>query len=297
MDPGLLLSAIPADLARWLPALLLVLPLLALIEGLVTSWRRPGAYDWRAFAASMADAVVRRSVDALGLSLAAPLAAQAHAHRLGDIGLDTPHAVIALFLGVELSYYAMHRASHRVRWFWASHAVHHSPNQLTLAAALRLGWTGRLSGTVIFFTPLVWIGFDPVAVFGTLAIVLLYQFGLHAPWIPRLGPLEWVFNTPSHHRVHHACNAEYLDCNYGGVLIVFDRLLGTFVAERDDVAPRFGLTEPLTTHNPLHIALHGWYRLLADLARCHSPLAVLRTLFGPPPAAPDRLSSPRRSLR
>ena len=112
---------------------------------------------------------------------------------------------------------------------------------------------------------------------------LLYLYWLHAPWLPRLGPLEWVLNTPTHHKVHHASNPEYLDCNYGGVLIVFDRLFGTFADLRDDVPPRYGLTTPLRTHNPLRIALHGWLELARDL-RATPWRAWPRVLLGPPAA-------------
>lgn len=287
MDPASLRAwardALDPTTAAWLTAALLLLPAAALAEGLWQGWRRPGSYDWRAFAASVADAIGRRLVDLAGLSLAAPLLQAAHAHRLITLSIDGPARLLLLFLAVELAYYALHRASHRVRWFWATHAVHHTPNQLTLAAAMRLGWTGKASGTAIFFTPLLWLGFEPQAVFGMLALNLLYQFGLHATWIPRLGPLEWILNTPSHHRVHHACNPEYLDCNYGGVLIVYDRLFGSFVAERDDLRPRYGLVTPLHSHNPLRIALHGWIGLLHDLRHARGPRAWLRTLLGPPP--------------
>ena len=169
-------------------------------------------------------------------------------------------------------------------WFWANHSVHHSPNDLTLATALRLGWTGKLTGTALFFAPLVWLGFPPVAVVATLAANLLYQFWLHAPWMPRLGPLEWVLNTPAHHKVHHASNPEYLDRNYGGVLIVFDRMFGTFAQERGDVRLRYGLTTPLLTHNPLRIAFHEWANLGRDLWRAKGWRAKISALFGPPGA-------------
>jgi sterol desaturase/sphingolipid hydroxylase (fatty acid hydroxylase superfamily) len=187
-----------------------------------------------------------------------------------------------LFIGQEFCYYWHHRAAHRVRWFWATHCVHHSPNELTLASALRLGLTGKISGAALFFVPLVWLGYAPVAVLATVGLNLLYQFWLHATWIPKLGPLEWVLNTPSHHRVHHASNPEYLDRNYGGVLIVFDRLFGTFSAEREAVAPRYGLTTPLRSYNPLRIALHGWQALARDLVATRGWRARLRVLFGPP---------------
>ena len=103
--------------------------------------------------------------------------------------------------------------------------------------------------------------------------------------MPRLGPLEWILNTPTHHKVHHGSNPEYLDCNYGGVLIVFDRLFGTFVDLRDDLPPRYGLTVPLRTHNPLRIALHGWAELARELRAARGGVAVLRVLFGPPRGA------------
>ena len=116
------------------------------------------------------------------------------------------------------------------------------------------------------------------------------------PWIPKLGPLEWVLNTPSHHRVHHASNPEYLDCNYGGVLIVFDRLFGTCVEERDDIVIRYGLTQALETHNPVRIALHGWVDLARDVWRAHGLHERLRVLAGPPGRADTaiRLKKPAR---
>jgi len=266
----------------WLLALLVLVIGAATLEGLVQTFVRRVPYDWRAYGASLGDALGRRAVDALGLSIAAPVLAWAFAHRVQSLSLSTPGAFALLFVGQEFLYYWYHRAAHRVRWFWATHAVHHSPNELTLAAALRLGWTGKLSGSAIFFAPLVWLGFPPVAVLATLGANLLYQFWLHAPWMPRLGPLEWVLNTPTHHKVHHASNPEYLDCNYGGVLIVFDRLFGTFIDLRDDVLPRYGLTTPLVTHNPIRIALHGWLALARDLQAASGLRAKARVLFGPP---------------
>ena len=245
-------------------------------------WRR--ATDLRAVAASVGDALVRQGAGLAGLGLGAPLPAFAfvYAHRIGTIALDSPARWLLLFLLVEFAYYLHHRAAHRVRWFWATHAVHHSSNEFLLAAAIRLGWTGRLGGALLFYVPLVWLGYPPRAVFGLVAAGLFYQFWIHADWLPRLGPLEWVLNTPSHHRVHHASNPEYLDCNYGGTLIVFDRLFGSFVAERADTPPRYGLARPLRSHNPLRIALHEWIALGRALAAARGLRARLGVLFGPP---------------
>jgi sterol desaturase/sphingolipid hydroxylase (fatty acid hydroxylase superfamily) len=269
-------------LLPWAVGLLVFVLLAATLEGVVMTWWARAGYDWRAFWASLAVSAGRRVFDALGLSLAAPLFVWAYTHRLQTIALDTAWAVGLLFIGQEFCYYWFHRASHRMRWFWATHAVHHSPNELTLAASLRLGWTGKITGATVFYVPLVWLGFAPQAVVATLALNLLYQFWLHATWIPKLGPLEWVLNTPSHHRVHHGSNPEYLDCNYGGVLIVFDRLFGSFVEEKAAVPVRYGLTEPLRSNNPLRIALHEWLKLARDLRGVRSLRAGVRLVFGPP---------------
>jgi sterol desaturase/sphingolipid hydroxylase (fatty acid hydroxylase superfamily) len=277
-------SNLSPEALPWLLALLAIVFIAATLEGLVQTFVRRQAYDWRAYAATVADALGRRALDALGFSLAAPIMAWAYSHRLFNLDLSTLAAIALLFFGQEFFYYWYHRAAHRMRWFWATHAVHHSPNELTLASALRLGWTGKFTGSVIFFTPLVWLGFKPTAVLAVLAANLLYQFWIHATWIPKLGPLEWVFNTPSHHRVHHGSNPEYLDCNYGGVLIIFDRLFGTFVEERDDIAIRYGLTQPLHSYNPLRIALHEWIRLGGDLWRAKGWRQRLTILVGPPGA-------------
>lgn len=266
----------------WLLALIGLVLFSVTMEGVVRSFVLRLPYDWRSYAASMADFGGRRAVDALGLSLASPLLVLAFENRLQTIALAGPAAFFFLFIGQEFCYYVYHRAAHRVGWFWATHAVHHSSNELSLVAALRLGWTGKLTGTAIFFAPLIWLGFAPQAVAAAVAVNLLYQFWLHASWIPKLGWLEWVFNTPSHHRVHHGSNAEYLDCNYGGVLIIFDRLFGSFVEERSDVQIRYGLSTPLLSHNPFRIATHAWVALGRDLWAAASWAERVKLLLGPP---------------
>ncbi len=153
----------------WLIGLGLIVLGAATLEGLVRTFVLRLPYDWRAYAASLGDSVGRRLVDVLGLSIAAPILAFAYAHRLTTIALSTAAAFVVLFIGQEFFYYCYHRAAHRVRWFWATHAVHHSSNELTLAAALRLGWTGKATGTAVFFVPLVWLGFPPLAVSAAFA--------------------------------------------------------------------------------------------------------------------------------
>ena len=251
------------------------------IEALVLS--RRGGYDWRATGVSLLDLALRVAVQIfLPLSIATPLVLLAYEQRVSSIALDSAPALLALFIGQEFCYYGYHRAAHRVRWFWCSHVVHHSPNQLNLSAAYRIGIFGRLTGTALFFVPLVWLGFPPRVVFAMLQLNLLYQFWIHATWIPRLGWLEYVLNTPSAHRVHHATNLDYLDANYGGVLIVFDRLFGTYRAERDDLPCRYGLVTPVTTYNPLRIEFEPWRQLGRDLLRARSLRALAGALLMPP---------------
>ncbi len=266
---------------------------LALIEGLVLTFlarranQRP--YDWRSSGLSLIDALAREYLvyPLVAASLATPVVALAWQHRLFTIPLGSGASLALLFVCQEFCYYWYHRAAHRVRWFWATHAVHHSPNQFNLGIAYRFGWTGKLAGNFLFFAPAVWLGFPPKAVLAALALNLLYQFWLHAEWVPKLGWLEYVLNTPSHHRVHHASNPEYIDKNYGGVLIVFDRLFGSFAEERADVPCRYGLTKPLVTNNLLKIEFHEWLAMGRDLAAARSPRDIWRAVFGPPGLAPS----------
>jgi sterol desaturase/sphingolipid hydroxylase (fatty acid hydroxylase superfamily) len=211
--------------------------------------------------------------------------------------LDRWSAFLLLFFGQEFCYYWYHRAAHRVRWFWGNHAVHHSPNALNLAAAFRIGAFGKLTGTTLFFVPLVWLGFDVRTVLAVLTLNLLYQFWIHATWIPKLGWLEYVLNTPSAHRVHHASNVEYLDANYGGVLIVFDRLFGTYIAERDDLPCHYGLVHPLRSYNPLRVEFAQWLSLAHDLRRARSLRAVFGFLLMPPGWAPGGRGETTAELR
>ena len=201
---------------KWIPIALAVVVGASLIEALLLS--RRNRYDWKAFGVSLLDTVGRQLLLVfLPLSIATPFMHLAHAHRLATLTLHSWQSILIIFFGMEFLYYWYHRAAHRVRWFWANHSIHHSPNQFNFSAAYRLGLFGKLIGSQLFFVPLVWLGFSEQQVLATLSLNLLYQFWIHAEWIPKLGWLEYVFNTPSAHRVHHASNPEYLDKNYGGV--------------------------------------------------------------------------------
>ena len=196
---------------------------------------------------------------------------------------------VAVFLLVDLAYYWEHRQSHLVNVLWAGHVVHHSSEEYNLTVALRQSSLHGLM-TWVFFVPLALAGV-PVRMFAACyTINLVYQFWIHTRAVGRLwAPLEWVLNTPSHHRVHHGTNPRYLDRNYAGVLIVWDRLFGTFEPEREEVV--YGLTKPLASWNPLWANVHVFAGIARDFARSRTWADRWRVLFGHPGWRPAYLVS------
>jgi sterol desaturase/sphingolipid hydroxylase (fatty acid hydroxylase superfamily) len=207
--------------------------------------------------------------------------------RLATIGWSWA-ALVVCFVLDDLAYYWWHRASHRVRWLWADHVQHHSSQHYNLSTALRQPWTGVLTPGLIFRAPLILIGFPlPMIVF-VHGVNLVYQFWIHTEAIDRFPRwFEAVMNTPSHHRVHHAVNARYLDANYAGVFIVWDRMFGSFVSETANDRPRYGIVGNLASFNPLKVALHGWVSLAGDLAGARSLREATLYLLAPPGWSPD----------
>ncbi len=210
----------------------------------------------------------------------------AYEYRLMDIP-NAWWAVVLCFVLDDLRYYWWHRISHERRWFWASHVVHHSSQHYNLTTALRQTWTGQIIGTILFKTPFIFVGFHPAMVLFVGAINLIYQFWIHTELIKRMGPFELIFNTPSHHRVHHATNPRYLDANYAGTLIIWDRIFGTFVPERDDEKPRYGIVKNLGTFNPLVISFHEWIGIAKDVIGAKSWRDRVGYMLGPPGWSPD----------
>ncbi len=175
---------------------------------------------------------------------------------------DAWWAWVLLLFADDLAYYAYHRAGHRVRILWASHVVHHSSEHYNLSTALRQTWTPM--SALPFWLPLLAIGFEPWMVLLAQAWNLCYQFWIHTERIQKLPRwFEFVFNTPSHHRVHHGSNLLYLDRNYGGILILWDRLFGTFQGEEERV--RYGLTRNIGTFNPVRVAFHEYEAIWRDV--------------------------------
>ncbi len=222
----------------------------------------------------------------------------AYHHRWYDIPFTWWSFAIAFVLE-DCRYYWFHRISHRSRWFWASHVVHHSSQHYNLSTNLRQSWTSEFSGLTLLGIPLAFIGFNPALVALAFTVNLIYQFWIHTECVDKMpGWFEWLLNTPSHHRVHHASNPRYLDANYTGVFMIWDRLFGSFVAERADEPPRYGIVKNLGTFNPVRIALHEYYAIARDLLRRDLTLwQRLGYLFGPPGWSHDGSRATTAELR
>jgi sterol desaturase/sphingolipid hydroxylase (fatty acid hydroxylase superfamily) len=242
--------------------IVLAIPVFLLLIGLELLITRLLEKDYYRLSDSLADlacGMVQQLIEVLVKTLlfAGYLYVWSHA-RVWPIGFS-PTAWLFCFLGVDLLYYWFHRLSHEVNAFWAAHVVHHQSEDYNLAVALR---QGALQGwfSWVFYLPLAVLGFPPLMFLTTSSINTLYQFWIHTRVIGRLGPLEWVLNTPSSHRVHHGRNPKYIDRNHGGTLIVWDRLFGTYQAEEDEVV--YGITTPLRSWSPIWANLHYWLELL-----------------------------------
>lgn len=205
-------------------------------------------------------------------------------------------AWILVFFAEDFTYYWAHRIGHESRFFWASHVVHHSSQKYNLSTAVRQTWTGAFTG--FFFAGwMALLGFHPLMIATQSAISLLYQYWIHTEMIDKLPRwFEFLFNTPSHHRVHHATNPQYLDRNHAGILIIWDRMFGTFEPEVEK--PIYGLTQNIETHNPVKVAFHEWFAIAKDLVRnWKKPQHFLNYLFQPPGWKHDGSGKLSRDLR
>lgn len=270
--------------------------ILIVSEMLIVKATKKGEYSAVDSAASLSMGLGNQVAKVLVGGLAVAAYFLVYQFRLFNLGWTWP-VLVACFFAEDLAYYWMHRISHERRWFWASHVVHHSSQHYNLTTALRQTWTGVLGLSFIFWLPLVLIGFPPEMVLMFSAFSLVYQFWIHTELIHRMGPFEWVFNTPSHHRVHHATNARYLDANYAGVLIIWDRMFGTFVPEDDEEKPRYGIISNLGTFNPFRVAFHEWVGIWRDVTHAKSLRDALGYLFGPPGWSPDGSRKTSRSIK
>ena len=199
--------------------------------------------------------------------------------RLFDVSPRSALAWASLLVGLDFLYYWFHRASHRMNLAWAAHAPHHQSEDYNFAVALRQGPFQPLVSRV-FYLPLAVLGFPPAMFATAVGINTVYQFWIHTELVGKLGPLEWVLNTPSHHRVHHGCNGKYLDRNHGGMLIVWDKLFGTFEPEAEK--PVYGTVKPVATWNPLVCAWTPLRDILDTAARAPHLVDKLKVWVMPP---------------
>lgn len=206
-------------------------------------------------------------------------------------------AWIAIFFLDDFAYYWFHRMNHEVRFFWAGHVAHHSSVKMNFGTALRQGVGERLH-KYFFWLWIPLLGFDALMMFVAMSVNLFYQFWVHTELINKLPRwYEFIFNTPSHHRVHHASNIRYLDCNHAGVLILWDRLFGTFAPELEKEKPVYGLTENLTTFNPLKVATHEYGAIWRDVRRAKKWSDKLKYIFYAPGWSHDGEDKRAKTLR
>jgi len=248
--------------------------------------RNNGAYEVKDTATSLVMGAVSLLTDAAYAGIHLAIILLVYDARLFDIGW-TWWALILCFFAVDFVYYWGHRLSHEHRVWWASHVIHHSSQHFNGSTALRQSWTGLLGVGFFLRLPLFFIGFPPAMVILFLVITAAYQLWVHTEAVKRIGPFEWILNTASHHRVHHATNPCYLDANHGGFLIIWDRMFGTFAAERDDEPCRYGIVSNLGTFNLFRVALHEWAAIFKDVAGARSAREVIGFVFGPPGWSPD----------
>jgi len=203
-------------------------------------------------------------------------------YRLFDIG----HAWWVLpiaFVLADFRMYWQHRLQHRCRWFWAAHVIHHSSQHYNLSTALRQTWTGPLTPEFLLGVPFYLAGFDPAIMVFCMGLNLVYQFWVHTEAVDKMPRwFEAVMNTPSHHRVHHAKNPRYLDANYGGVFIIWDKIFGSFVAEDPAEKPDYGLVSDLGTFNILRVAIHEWISIARDMWLAPTISAKIKYLIREP---------------
>jgi sterol desaturase/sphingolipid hydroxylase (fatty acid hydroxylase superfamily) len=237
-------------------------------------------YELRDTTASLSMGIANVVVSAGAKLLSIPFFAFLYEHRVADLGQATMWwSWLVLLVAEDFFYYWFHRSHHEVRLLWAAHVNHHSSQHYNLSTALRQALLTPLTGP-IFWAPLALLGFPPWMVLTAQAWSLLYQFWLHTEAVRNLGPLEYVLNTPSHHRVHHGKNVRYLDKNHAGIFIIWDRLFGTF--QREDERVVYGLTKDIQTFNLVQIGFHEVSAIAADVRRARGLRAKLGYIFAPP---------------
>lgn len=261
-------------------------------EMLLVFATKRGCYSWYESLATLGIKAGEKTMLAVFAVSTVPLELWLWSHRLLDLPQGGLIYWLALFLGVDFCYYWNHRMSHKVAWMWAAHSVHHSAVEINMLANFRVSAINFLAGNFLFFLPLTVIGFHPLAIATVFSACLLHQAWVHTELVDRMSWLEHVLNTPSNHRVHHSTQPAHIDRNYAGVLVIWDKLFGTYVAEGERIRD-FGIVGAAATINPLRIVFSPWLDLFCRTAAAPGVLPRLRVLFGPPDSpAPARHDTP-----
>lgn len=269
-----------------------------IVEWRIDEWRQQDLYQRVDSWVSLSMLVLTGIVEFIPKLLAFVLIVYLHEiSPLADVIGREWWAWVLLFFLDDFSYYWFHRLNHEVRLFWAGHVPHHSSVKLNFATALRQG-VGERVHKYLFWLWLPLLGFDALMIFTVLSINLIYQFWVHTELIKQTPAwVEYIFNTPSHHRVHHASNIRYLDCNHGGVLIIWDRLFGTFSQELSEEPPVYGLTENIESYNPAYVATHEYLSIWKDIVRADKWTDRMKYIFLAPGWSHDGEDRRARTLR
>lgn len=266
LGPNLILWAAP------------IMFLLVFIEWGISWYQKKDAYDAKDFFAASTIGLVNAGISALIKVVV--FGSALFFYNISPFRIPaTWWSFILCFFAVDFARYWAHRIAHEQRFWWATHITHHNSSKYNLSVSFRLSWTQHIK--IIFFFPVMFMGFDPFVFFICHQVAVLYQFWIHTEYIKKLpAPIEFFFTTPSHHRVHHASDAHYLDKNYGSTFIIWDRMFGTFMPEAE--RPTYGITKPVTSYNPIYLVFHEWVDIFKDLGKSKSPKEVWNILFGKP---------------
>jgi len=267
--------------------------LLLVLEVVADAYMRRDLYQVKDTAASLTMGLGNVFIGLVAKGMVLAIFTFVHKFAIFKIGY-TWWAWALIFFADDFSYYWFHRVSHECRFFWASHVVHHSSQRYNLGTALRQTWTGTLMSW-IFWLWLPLMGFPPLMILTMQAVSLLYQFWIHTEIVRHMGPLEAVMNTPSHHRVHHGVNEKYLDRNHAGILIIWDRLFGTYEPEVEK--PVYGLTKNINTYNPFRIAFQEWLDIWHDARTAPTWRLKMRYVFGKPGWKEEQWKTEKNQVR
>lgn len=251
---------------------------LVLIEWGIGQYQKKHLYEGKDFLASAAIGIGNLLVSALLKT--GMLLAFIFVYNLSPLRIPpTWWSYVLCLIAVDFVRYWAHRFGHEWQFLWATHVTHHSSPNYNFAVSFRLSWTQHIK--LLFFLPLALFGFHPIVFFIVNQIEILYQFWIHTELIRKLPkPIEFIFTTPSHHRVHHAVDDKYIDKNYGSTLIIWDRMFGTF--QEEEHKPTYGITKPVKSYNPVTLNFHVWVEVFKQLKEARSLKDVYQILFGYP---------------